>query len=764
MIYTNTAFKNQTKKVNYVDITLRNGTVLNLEPFDLTLGQFTMKDETSTGKFTVGSANAKTMSLTIANHTDKFSMYDFYKSIIYIYVAVELEDGTILKERKGKYYVIEPSTTGEVINISGIDSMYLFDKNYNAKTVYPATLQEILSDCCLDCGVSIGFKQFDNYNFVVDKKPLDCTYREVVSWVAQIAGYNARISNDDKLELVWHETMSEDTLNGGSFQLYNEENSYDGGDFTTYTDAILWDGGNFTDPAPNTITRIKNLKLSTDDVVITGVKIKNSENEYLFGEDSYCVTLQDNYLLTGKETEVAQYLGRKLIGLQFRPLTCEIPNNPLYESFDSCYVYDRKGNSYYALINSVSYSINGFTTISCKAESPLRNESSYISESAKAVVKAKRETADMLTTYDKAVQNMNMLASNAMGLYRDMEMQTDNSIIYYMSNKPITKNESGKCEFVTNSVVYKMTGEGFFVSEDGGKTYVSGFDSNGNAVVNVLSAIGITFDWAKGGTITLGGDNNTNGSMNVLDANGNIIGKFNKEGLWAKNGYFEGTIKSENAEITGGYINIETDSLDYSAIKLSYGKDKLSITPHSITLGHTSNVILSSDTLLIGNATSGIYTSLRMAEIIVKNGSSMVSITPTNLSISYSKLTVASTSTFDCSATANFNGTVKFNTLSNVTFYGDMNVNGDFIVSSVGSFTVPRKAEFSGNVDVSGIFQTKGTTKLCGGTYDTLGFFGGTGSYKQTVSTITLPSSATAYENATKINEVINALKKYNLL
>ena len=617
MINGNVAFKKQTKKVNYVDITLRNGTVLNLEPSDLTLGQFTMKDETSTGKFTVGSANAKTMSLTIANHTDKFSMYDFYKSIIYVYVAVELEDGTILKERKGKYYVIEPSTTGEVINISGIDSMYLFDKNYNAKTVYPATLQEILSDCCLDCGVSIGFKQFDNYNFVVDKKPLDCTYREVVSWVAQIAGYNARISNDDKLELVWHETMSEDTLNGGSFQLYNEENSYDGGDFTTYTDAILWDGGNFTDPAPNTITRIKNLKLSTDDEVITGVKIKNSENEYLFGEDSYCVTLQDNYLLIGKETEVAQYLGRKLIGLQFRPLTCEIPNNPLYESFDSCYVYDRKGNSYYALINSVSYSINGFTTISCKAESPLRNESSYISESAKAVVKAKRETADMLTTYDKAVQNMNMLASNAMGLYRDTEMQTDNSIIYYMSNKPITKNESGKCEFVTNSVVYKMTAEGFFVSEDGGKTYVSGFDSQGNAVVNVLSAIGITFDWAKGGTITLGGDNNTNGSMNVLDANGNIIGKFNKDGLWAKNGYFEGDIVSTNAEITGGFVNIETSIADYSYINLYSGTNSMEISPIMLQAGGSYGVTVSNEYILLGSTETSIYTWLEKEGIMV---------------------------------------------------------------------------------------------------------------------------------------------------
>ena len=67
-------------------------------------------------------------------------------------------------------------------------------------------------------------------------------------------------------------------------------------------------------------------------------------------------------------------------------------------------------------------------------------------------------------------------------------------------------------------------------------------------------------------------------------------------------------------------------------------------------------------------------------------------------------------------------------------------------------------------LSIDGTFQTKGTTKICDGTLDTLSFFGGTGSTKKTVSTITTTSSATASSNATKINEIINALKAYNLL
>lgn len=544
MINASQEFKNLISKgvkiVNYADITLRDGTVLNLGQSDFSVGGFSMSDKTTNGKFEIGTAIAKNISVTIANHTNKFSAYDFYKSIIYMYVAIEKEDGTVLKERKGKYYVINPTTPSDTIRLSGVDSMYLFDKPYNASTAFPATLQTILSDCCLDCGVNIGFEEFDNWNFVVMNKPEDCTYRQVVSWVAQIAGCHARINNDDYLELVWYDTslLNGNRIDGGNFLLYDEENIYDGGDFTTYESDLIIDGGNFTDEAIKNITKISSLSVSTDDVVITGVKVEYDDTSFLYGSEDYIIHVKGNPLTEEKEQEIASYLGKRLIGLYFRPLTCKIPNNPLYEPFDVAYVFDRKGNDYFTLFNSVNYTISGFTTLSCNAEDTVRNESSYVSESAKAIAQAKRNTEKQLTTYDKAVQNMNALASNAMGLYRETEIQSDGSVIYYMSNRPIVKNENGICIFEENSVVYKMTGDGFFVSEDGGLSYTSGFDSEGNTVVNVLSAIGITFDWARGGTLSLGGFDNQNGVIKIYDKNGVNTGVIDNNGiaLYAQNG------------------------------------------------------------------------------------------------------------------------------------------------------------------------------------------------------------------------------------
>ena len=843
MINASQEFKNLVKKgvkvVNYADITLRNGTVLNLEPSDFVIGGFSMTDKTTNGKFEIGTAIAKTISVTIANHTNKFSTYDFYKSIIYMYVAVEKEDGTVLKERKGKYYVINPTTPGDIIKLSGVDSMYLFDRPYNASTSFPATLQAILSDCCLDCGVKIGFKQFDNYNFVVKNKPTDCTYRQVVSWVAQIAGYNARISNDDYLELVWYDSKSMDIskIDGGNYLLYENTNVIDGGNFKNYNEENVIDGGNFTDYVLENITKIKSLTVSTDDVVISGVKVEYEKKEILFGTEDYVILIKDNPLVLNKENEICRYLGNKLKGISFRPLTCQITNNPLLEPYDSCYVFDRKGNEYFTLINNVSFSINGFTTISCNADDPTRNESSYVSESAKAVVQARRNAEKQISSYDKAVQNMNMLAANAMGLYRESETKSDGSVIYYMSNRPIAKNDSGVCSFVTNSVVYKMTGDGFFVSEDGGKSYTSGFDAKGNAVVNVLSAIGITFDWAKGGTLSLGGENNVNGSLVVFDAKGKQVGKWDNSGIvlppgttisWNQvtdndnvanvsqiptnnnqldNGagyttkidvnsiitnkvtasfvnalkvtagsvaaenitgttisgktisggsikignYFSvdssgnviaNSLKSSNAEITGGKIDITTSSSDFSSITLKYSSYKTYLSPEAIKFNYgTLSTSLSAGVLKLKYSTSEMY--LDSSNIEFKYSGKTTSLSASGLKTGHietngSEITIGGAVTFYDAVTLEIGNTHKVK--------GNLECSGSVKTTGTQSFSIQNNLVEIGSVS------------------SMIGFFGNSGSSKKSVSKIYSTTSATASSNAAKINEIINALNAYNLV
>lgn len=823
------------KVVNYADITLRDGTVLNLTPEDFVLGGFSMSDEMTDGKFGVGYAVGKTIDVNIANHTNKFSIYDFYNSIIYMYVAVELEDGRVLKERKGKYYVINPTSPGDTIKISGVDSMHLLDKPYNAKTSYPATLQSILSDCCLDCGVNIGFSRFDNYNFVVTNRPEDVTYRDVVSYVAQIAGYNARINNNDAMELVWYDAtfMNINTLDGGKLFKYDELDVYDGGDFTNYSNAVFFDGGNFTDPSPENVTKISSLSVSTDEIIISGIKLENDDVEILKGTEDYVIYINDNPLTIGREEEIATYLYNKLKGYKFRALSCDIANNPLFESYDACYVYDRKGNYYFTLINSVQYKISGFTTIACKADDPVRNESSYTSEAAKAEVRAKRQASKLalkayedakkhsdnqLTIYDHSVQNMNMLAANAMGLYRESEKQSDGSEIYYQSNRPIIKNDAGKCQFETGSVVYKMTGNGFFVSSDGGLSFTSGFDSNGNAIVNVLSAIGITFDWARGGTLSLGGDGNVNGKLIVYDGQGNQVGKWDKDGIllppgtkieWSQVSGTEEVAKkneipknlSQLSNDSGFTTSIDVNSIItgtvttslINALKIKAGSvDAENITGTtiegkqlkggSISIGSyfsvdsngnvTANSLKSNNATITGGSIN-ITTSSDKYSVITLNSSTFVSkLSPGGLRVENG----LNYTTISAGMIYMNNGNIVTDSINLNTIY-DNNNSGISVMSPIEfnyntifeighTHTFRGTVEMSGNVDISGLGSTLKTwgNSIISGSGKMLGFFGDVGGVKRSVTTIASTSGASTSDCASKINEVINALKAYNLL
>ena len=278
---------------------------------------------------------------------------------------------------------------------------------------------------------------------------------------------------------------------------------------------------------------------------------------------------------------------------------------------------DRKQNTYQSVITDVNFTFFGYTTIKCSADSPMRNSSKYYSKTTEAVVKARLNTKKQLTEYDKAVQMLTSLITQSFGVFKTEEVLEDGSAVFYLHNKP-TLAES--------QTIWKMTADAFAVSTDGGKTWNAGMDSSGNAVVNVLSAIGINFDWASGGTlslggknngnglcylydsngnkiatldsnglavlkgtitgssITLGGNGNTNGYLRLLNASGTEIAKMNSDGLQMLKGIIKlGTLfsvdasgnvisnsfKSSNAEITGGHINITSDSSSDNTIALS---------------------------------------------------------------------------------------------------------------------------------------------------------------------------------------------------
>lgn len=550
MLNISNAFKQELLNDNrkylcYADIALMDGTELNISNEDIWANGFQFEEAVSaTDDFSIGSVIIGQFVLTLSNIYDKYSDYNFENADVIAYIGLELPDGTIEKIRKGTYFVDEPTYNGTTITLNCLDYLAKLDKAYTESTLaYPATLQQIVRDACSVCGMTLLTTTFDNGAYTVQERPDDdaLTFREVVGYAAQIACKWVKVDVYGRLFLGWYaqQLIDRGSLDGG---IFDSENPYstgddaDGGSFNPWDIGYVMEGGTFEEQKSyHHIYSMSNMKVGTDDVVITGVQVTDSsddEETYLYGSEGYVIAIEGNdFIQSGDAQNVATYIGNQIIGMRFRAFDISHLNDPSIESGDLVYITDRKQNTYLSMVTNTSFKVGQYQNSSCGAKSVSKNSASEFSIATKSIVKSRKEAQKQISEYDKAVQQLTSLITQSFGVYKTEEVLDDGSTIYYMHNKP-TLEES--------QTIWKMTADAFAVSTDGGQTWNAGMDSSGNAVVNVLSAIGINFDWARGGTLTLGGQNNTNGSMTVLNASGAKIAGMDVNGILASAGAIAG--------------------------------------------------------------------------------------------------------------------------------------------------------------------------------------------------------------------------------
>lgn len=494
------------------DITLSDNTVLKLDDTDIMQGGMEFEDATSgTSSFQIGAAIINKHILTIQNFDGKFDTHDFTGATVIPYVGLQLSE-TVESLKKGFYTVDESNAVGGIVSLECLDNMYKFERPYKGVTLnFPTTAGNALQVICIYCGVSLATTTFTNSNYIIQSRPDDeaLSCLDMVSYIAQIAGCFARCNRNGALEIKWYDTTAfehEDSLDGGSFDSsnpYASGDNADGGNFTDYNSGDSFDGGTFLE-----LKKFWHLydfggtpTIAVDDVVITGIKVENtdSENGYssLFGLDGYVLPIINNPLIQSQSDAdvIANSVGAKIVGMRFRPFSASVLSNPAIEAGDPAKlsVRARDGfNAYHGYITNLSYKVGSRETVKNSAETPSRNSSTRYSEATKTIIRARQNTRQQLTAYDIAVQQLTNLMVNSFGAFKSEEKLEDGSTIYYMHNKP-TRAES--------QTIWKMTADAFAVSTDGGKTWNAGIDSQGNAVVNVLNAIGINANWINAGEI-----------------------------------------------------------------------------------------------------------------------------------------------------------------------------------------------------------------------------------------------------------------------
>lgn len=525
----------------FADIVTTNGEKIPINDSKLWANGFEVNDSTSSnGTFTIGALIAGKLKIKLNNIYEDYSKYDFDKASVTAYVSKSFSDGTTEKLKIGEYRVSETSYDGSLITLTCLDNINNFNREYDSNLSYPTTAYEAVRDACIKCDVPFTMARFDNSDYVINEIPSDnqkLTYGQVIAYILQLSGLWGKCGHDGELLIGWYDMsqFGSQNYNGGTFSTkttpYSDGDTLNGGNFTDYSSGDSVDGGTFTEARNyHNIYTQKDLNIATDDVVITGVKVtvtskedKTKDVNALAGKEGYVVSISDNpFISADKAQTVANYIFKKIGGMRFRPLDATLLSNPLIESGDVALVTDRKQNTYSCFISNRTFTVGSGTKISCDAENASRNSADKFSSETKAVVQARKVAQAQLSVYDKQMQLLTQLMSQSLGLFKTEQVQEDGSIIYIMHNKADLKS---------SNIQWKMTANGMAVSNDYGKTWKAGVDKDGNAIFNIMSAIGINFDWAHGGTLTLGGENNVNGKQYVKDANGKTLVTLDNKGL-----------------------------------------------------------------------------------------------------------------------------------------------------------------------------------------------------------------------------------------
>lgn len=511
-----------------VDITFPDGTKKTINK-DIMNGDNGFSDCAESSSFPVGATICKTLTLSINNDQEQWKNYSFYGAKIHAYLKLQTSyaapesvsalldesydpildstgDPIIATQAatkdiietidKGVYTVTTPEQYSDIINVTALDDMYKANKTYTSGLKLPQSLINLVRDACKTVGIGMNLTM-NHGDIIIRSVPDSMTFRQLFGYAAMVESANARIDYSGNLQFVkWN--------------------------FEKADVPELKDYGN-----PPT--------LSSDDIVITGIKVTNgqsnddTETDYsgMYGEEGYVLELENELIDTDQLQTVANIIGEKIVGARFRNLEGDLVYNPLVEFGDMVYTYDRLGNKYLTPLTDVSGNVGGLTTVKTQADDPIRGSSDFYGNSTKAIVAARQMVRKETSAREEAIQRLAETLNSSSGLYMTQEPQQDGSIVYYMHNK---------ATIAESNIIWKLTAEAFAVSIDGGKTYPYGFAVTGELITRLLYAEGINADYIDAGTLI------------VRDKSGNVI--------------FEADMDTGSVTLDGSYVTIGGKPLD----------------------------------------------------------------------------------------------------------------------------------------------------------------------------------------------------------
>lgn len=446
----------------------------------------------SGSKLELGSAIAATLSLTLYNTDKKYDDVNFEGVEMKVSVAVDEDSPTWVP--LGVFIVDTPPRHLSTISISAMDRMVLFDKDASGFDYDTnSTVAEVIQACAKAAGVPLAdtnMKNLPNYNVQVSKPETQSTitYRTLLQYCAALTGTFAYMNETGKLAFRWYDTTAGFAMtpaNRYSSDIYEQDVTITG---LTYT-----------------------------------IKSQDSEGKEtstvnVYGSADYAFDFTDNLLIAGNaaRNQALTVVQSKIIPTTYRPYSAEILPAPwLFPGDAVTYLPvdkdDTAANRVFSVVTNMAYTLNGSTTIAGQGETAQSNSYARTSGLTAAQAQILQRVTDRVTqertNREQAILQLNEqikgvkagkddLLIAGLGLYTTEETLSDGSTVYYYHDKQTLDDSSIIYTFQSGGFAYTTNWNG------GNPTWTSGFDRNGNLIMNTISTYKLEADDIQAGSIT----------------------------------------------------------------------------------------------------------------------------------------------------------------------------------------------------------------------------------------------------------------------
>ena len=457
-------FQSQSWKVD-MTITPASGEVLTVTDANLVMGTLTVDRYVSTGtELPVGTAAAGELSFTLDNSGHDYDGVIFAGAEIFLrFYVVDPKDGTFKYLPIGYFTVDEAPRILETVRITALDAMVQFDFVPELTVAFPCTVKALAENLASLAGITVygSLTGLPNYNYTIQKAPEnigELTARQLLQYCCQIMGVNAQINRGKQLYLAPY-SSAEPTVSIGEEDRYSSD--------------------------------------LREDITVTGVSVTSSTGDTAMdGEEGYVLEIKDNPLIQG---DPALLDFSFLRNITFAPFTAVTVPMPWMFPMDRM-TFLKNGVGHAVYITKMTQTVNANTAFEGTGLSEVRKGYATIDP---LTVREQQILRDIRTRASEAVSaaeqnaiSFSNVIANSLGLYDLSEENGDGSTTFYFGDQETLAD---------SNVIYTFRQNGFAWTNDwngGNPTWNYGINSNGNAILRLLTLYKLTADQIEAGSIT----------------------------------------------------------------------------------------------------------------------------------------------------------------------------------------------------------------------------------------------------------------------